>query len=152
VVVIFWFYFCLPQLVDLRLSAFATGTLALGLSAGAFLSEIFRAGIEAVPRGQHDAAQALGLSRLPLWTLIILPQAVRPMVPAFVNYLTELLKHSTLLSAIGVGELAHAAFTMGGQTFRYFEFFTAIGFIFFVMIFHLSLYGRYLNQGHSAGR
>ena len=150
VVIIFWVYFCLPQIVDLRIPAFATGTIALGLSAGAFLGEIFRAGIEAVPRGQREAASALGLRALPLWWFVLAPQAIRLMIPAFVSYLSELLKHSTLLSAIGVAELAHAAFSLGGQTFRYFEFFTAIGIMFFLAIFPLSLYGRYLNRLKSA--
>lgn len=150
VVIIFWAYFCLPQVIDLRMSAFVTGTLALGLSASAFLSEIFRAGIQAVPKGQHEAAHALGLRALPLWRFILLPQAIRLMAPALVNYLTELLKHSTLLSAVGVGELAHAAFALGGQTFRYFEFFTAIGVFFFLTIFPLSLYARNLGRPKSA--
>jgi len=143
-VIIFWVYFCLPQIVDLRLSPLATGTLALAMSAGAFLAEIFRAGIQAVPRGQVEAARSLGLSALPLWRFVILPQALRRMVPPLVNYFTEMLKHSTLLSAIGVAEIAHTAFRLGGQTFRYLEFFTAIGIIFFAIIFPLSLIARRL--------
>lgn len=152
VVMIFWVYFCLPQIIELRLSPFATGTLALGLSASASLGEIFRAGVRAVPTGQIQAAQALGLRPYPIWIRILIPQAIRLMTPAFVNYLTELLKHSTLLSAIGIGELAHAAFVLGGRTFRYFEFFTAIGLFFFLMIFPLSVCARRLGGSHHSNR
>jgi His/Glu/Gln/Arg/opine family amino acid ABC transporter permease subunit len=97
-VLIFWAYFCLPPIFDLRLSAWLSGTLALALVAAAYLAEIYRAGIEAVPKGQVDAARALGLGMLPLWFLVLLPQAVRRMTPAFLNYSTEVLKNSTLTS------------------------------------------------------
>lgn len=145
-VVIFWAYFCLPQILDLRLSAFFTGVLALVLVASANLGEIFRAGILAVPRGQTEAALVLGLSPLQRLALVILPQAVKRMLGPLVNYLTELLKHSTLLSAIGVTEIAHSAFTLGSQTFRYLEFLTTVGVIFFIVIFPLSLLGRKITR------
>jgi His/Glu/Gln/Arg/opine family amino acid ABC transporter permease subunit len=141
-VLIFWVYFCFPPLLDWTLSGIASGTLALSLVAAAYLSEILRAGIESLPKGQTDAAHALGLGLYARWRFIILPQAVRRMMPAFVNYLTELLKNSTLLSAIGVGELVYQASTAGAQTFRYMEFLSAIGIGFFVVIFPLSLYVR----------
>ena len=142
VVVIFWVYYCLPQILGLRMSGFTTGVLALGMAGAAFMAEIFRAGIEAVPRAQSEAAQALGLPPLVRWAFVVLPQALRVMLPNLLNYLIELMKHSTLLSAIGVAELAHAAFAIGGQTFRYFEFFTAIGIFFLAMILPISLLER----------
>jgi His/Glu/Gln/Arg/opine family amino acid ABC transporter permease subunit len=142
-VLIFWAYFCLPPLFDLRLSAWLSGTLALGLVAAAYLAEIFRAGIEAVPRGQIEAAKALGLGPVPRWLRILLPQAIRRMAPAFLNYLTEILKNSTLLAGIGVAELAYEAYTLGAMTYRYLELFTAIGVLFFAIIFPLSLLTRW---------
>lgn len=139
---IFWAYFCLPQLVSFNLSGFATGTLALGLSAGAYLGEIFRTGIAAVPVQQWEAGTALGLRRPALWHRVILPQVLRHVVPMLVNYLTELLKFSTLLSAIGVPELVHTATEIGGRTFRYLELYSGVAGLFFALIFPLSLYAR----------
>jgi His/Glu/Gln/Arg/opine family amino acid ABC transporter permease subunit len=144
---IFWIYFCAPPLLDLRLSAFASGAATLSLVSGAYMAEIFRAGVLSLPKGQFEAAQALALPRLVRWRLVILPQAVRAMTPAFVTYLTELLKNTALLSAIGVAELAYAASTLGAQTFRYMEFMTAIALAFFAIIFPLSVLGRMARPG-----
>ncbi|MCO5092143.1 amino acid ABC transporter permease [Bosea sp. (in: a-proteobacteria)] len=143
-VLIFWSYYCLPQITNLGLSALFTGILALSLGAGANLGEIFRAGIQSVPRGQYEAALALGLSPLPRWGRVILPQAIKRMVAPIVNYSTEILKHSTLLSTIGIVEVAQVAFSLGGQTYRYLEFFTVIGVAFFIIIFPISVISRNL--------
>jgi ABC-type amino acid transport system permease subunit len=99
-----------------------------------------------VPKGQWEAARALGLRFTPLWGRIVLPQALRLMVPPFVNYFTELVKNTTLLSAIGVGELALQAYLLGGQTFRYVEFLTAIAIGYFLVIFPASLLARRLER------
>jgi len=145
-VLIFWAYFCIPLLFGVRVSGLWAGTITLGLVAGAYLGEIFRAGILALPRGQGEAARSLGMRGMPLWLLVLLPQALRLMVPPLLNYFTELLKNTTLLSAIGVGELALQAYLLGGQTFRYVEFLTAIAFIYFLIIFPLSLASRRLEH------
>jgi His/Glu/Gln/Arg/opine family amino acid ABC transporter permease subunit len=145
-VLIFWVYFCFPPLLDLRLSAFWSGTLALTLVSGAYLAEIFRAGIQSIGGGQMEAAEALGLKWHHRWGLIILPQAFRRMLPAIMAYLTELLKNTALLSAIGVTELAYRASTLGAETFRYMEFLTAVGIIFFAMIYPVSLAARLLER------
>lgn len=142
IVLIFWVYFCFPPLFDLRLSAWFSGTLALGLVAAAYLAEIYRAGIEAVPRGQIEASRALGLGVVPLWLRVLLPQAIRRMTPAFLNYLTEILKNSTLLAGVGVAELAYQAYTLGAMTYRYLELFSAVGVLFFVLIFPISMATR----------
>jgi His/Glu/Gln/Arg/opine family amino acid ABC transporter permease subunit len=139
---IFWIYFCAPPLLNLRLSALTSGTVTLSLVSGAYLAEIFRAGILSLPKGQFEAAEALALPLLVRWRLVILPQAVRAMIPAFVTYMTELLKNTALLSAIGVADLAYTASTLGAQTFRYMEFMTAIALAYFVIIFPLSTLGR----------
>jgi len=144
-VLIFWAYFCIPLITGIRASGLWAGSITLGLVAAAYYAEIFRAGILALPRGQGEAARSLGLRGTPLWRLVILPQALRLMVPALVNYFTELVKNTTLLSAIGVGELALQAYLLGGQTFRYVEFLTAIAFIYFLIIFPLSLASRRLE-------
>ena len=142
---IFWAYFCLPPIFNIRMSAMSTGIVALSLVAGAFLSEIFRAGVQAVPSGQIEASEALGIPPLHRWLKILLPQATRRMLPAFINYLTELLKLTTLLSAIAVYELSYQAYTLSAQTFRYVEFLTAIAIIYFIIIFPISLAARQLE-------
>jgi His/Glu/Gln/Arg/opine family amino acid ABC transporter permease subunit len=151
-VLIFWVYFCAPPLLDVRLSAFTSGTLTLAFVAGAYLAEIFRAGIQSLPKGQFEAARALALPNAVRWWFVILPQAVRIMLPAFVTYLTELLKNTTLLSAIGVAELAYQASTLGAQTFRYMEFLTAIAVGYFALIFPVSMLARYAKVRVGAGR
>lgn len=143
---IFWTYFCLPPILDIQLSAMTAGTLALTLVAGAFLSEIFRAGVQSVPRGQIEVADALAIPAFHRWTSVILPQAIRRMLPAFINYLTELLKLTTLLSAIAVYELSYEAYSLGAQTFRYVEFLSAIAVIYFLTIFPISTLARWAER------
>ena len=145
-VLIFWGYFCVPLIFQLKVSGLWTGSITLGLVTAAYLAEIFRAGINAVPKGEVEAATALGLKAYPKWRFIILPQAMRLMVPPLVNYFTELLKNTTLLSGIGVAELALQAYLLGGQTFRYVEFLSAIALIYFAIIFPLSLLSRQLEH------
>ncbi len=96
--------------------------------------------------GEIEAATALGISGYARWRFIILPQALRLMVPPLVNYFTELLKNTTLLSGIGVAELALQAYLLGGQTFRYVEFLSAIALIYFAVIFPASLLSRRLEH------
>ena len=142
VVLIFWVYSCLPLLLSVRISSEACGVIALSLFSGAYLAEIFRAGVLAVPRGQVDAAYALAIPRLHIWRKIIIPPAVRRMMPAFVNFLTELLKATSLLSAISVGEMAYTASVLGAKTLSYFEFLSAIAVLYFILIFPFSLLAR----------
>jgi His/Glu/Gln/Arg/opine family amino acid ABC transporter permease subunit len=138
-VVMFWIYYCGPLILDTRLSSFSAATASMSLYAGAFLAEIFRAGILAVPRGQGEAARALAIPELSLWAEVILPQALRMMIPAFIGVVTLVVKISGLASAIGVGELVYEASIVSGQTYRHFELFTAVAIFYFMLIFPLSL-------------
>jgi His/Glu/Gln/Arg/opine family amino acid ABC transporter permease subunit len=142
VVLIFWVYSCLPLMLSLRISAEASGVIALTLFASAYLAEIFRAGIQAVPRGQIEAALALGIPAPHIWIRVILQPAIRRMMPAFVSFLTELIKATSLLSAIGVAEMAYQASVLGSKTFAYVEFLSAIAVLYFAIIFPLSIYAR----------
>ena len=146
VVIIFWVYYCLPILMQIRISAEACGIIALSLFAGAFLAEIFRAGVLAVPQGQVEASHALGIPTYHIWRKIILPVAVRRMVPAFMNFLTDLVKASALLSAIGISELFYQASVLGNTTYRHMEFFTAIAVLYFAIIFPISVYARRVER------
>ena len=107
--------------------------LALGLHYATYCSEVYRAGLEAVPRGQWEAAIALNLSPCAHLSDIILPQAIPPIVPALGNYLIGMFKETPLLSAIAVIELMQTAKIIGSETFRYLEPITMVGVFFLVM-------------------
>jgi polar amino acid transport system permease protein len=149
---IFWIYFCIPLIFNLRMSPVMCGLLALSLFAGAFLAEIFRAGIQAVPAGQVEAAYANGLPRHWIWIAIILPQAFKPMIPAFINFFTDLVKVSGLLSAIGVGELIYQATIVSNQTWKHFEMFTAVGVVYIAIITPLSMIAQHLETRYARHR
>jgi His/Glu/Gln/Arg/opine family amino acid ABC transporter permease subunit len=138
-VIIFWLYYCAPLILNVKLSAFWSGTIALAIPSGAYLAEIFRAGIAAVPRGQLDAARAVGLSSFWLVWEVIAPQALRMMIPPMLGIVTILIKNSALVSAIGVEELFYRANVLSGQTLRHFELFSAVAVIYFLLILPLSI-------------
>jgi His/Glu/Gln/Arg/opine family amino acid ABC transporter permease subunit len=133
VVLIFWVYSCLPLLLSFRISAEASGVLALSLFAAAYLAEIFRAGVLSVPEFY-------------IWCRIIFPPALRNMMPAIVNFLTELIKATSLLSAIGIAEMSYQATILGNKTFAYVEFLSAIAVLYFLIIFPLSLSARTMEK------
>lgn len=132
---------------DLRQNsgAFLSGAVALTLNAGAYISEIVRAGIQSIARGQVQAAQSLGLDPGQTMRYVVLPQALRRMVPPLVNEAITLLKDSSLVSAIGLAELAMAARTVAGAYSRYWEPYLAISAIYLVMTLVLTLLARRLE-------
>jgi polar amino acid transport system permease protein len=129
---IFFLYFVLPSF-GIVLDAFTAGVMALGLHYGAYCSEVYRAGLEGVHRGQWEASTALNLSSWTTFKDIIIPQAIPPVVPALGNYLIALFKETPLLSAIAVLELMQTAKILGSETFRYTEPITLVGLFFLVM-------------------
>jgi polar amino acid transport system permease protein len=129
---IFFLFFVFPSF-GIVLDAFAAGVLALGLHYGAYCSEVYRAGLEGVHRGQWEASAALNLSPWTTFKDIIIPQAIPPLVPALGNYLVALFKETPLLSAIAVLELMQTAKILGSETFRYTEPMTLVGLFFLVM-------------------
>lgn len=133
--------------------AFLSGVVALTLNAGAYISEIFRAGIQSIAAGQWEAAQALGFNHPQTLRLVILPQAFRRMVPAFVNEAITLTKDSSLVSAIGLAELALAARTVAGAYSRYWEPYLAISVMYLLLTSLLSLLAKRLEvPAHLRGR
>jgi polar amino acid transport system permease protein len=129
---IYFLFYMLPNM-GLSLSPMTAGVLALGLHYSAFLSEVYRAGIEAVPRGQWEAAKSLNLSTTDTWRRVILPQAVPPVVPAMGNYLIAMFKDTPMLSAITVLELLQTAKIIGSESFRYLEPLTMVGILFLAL-------------------
>jgi polar amino acid transport system permease protein len=133
--------------------AFFSGCVALSLNAGAYISEIFRAGIQSIHRGQTQAAYSMGLTHVQSMRFVVLPQAFRRMVPALVNEGVTLIKDSSLVSAIGLAELALAARTVAGAYSRYWEPYLAISLIYLVLTLTLSLLARRLEApAHLRGR
>lgn len=133
--------------------AFFSGALALTLNAAAYISEIFRAGIQSIHRGQTQAAYSLGLTHGQAMRSVVLPQAFRRMVPAFVNEGITLIKDSSLVSAIGLAELALAARTVAGAYSRYWEPYLAISAMYLVLTLTLTLLAKRLEAPeHLRGR
>jgi polar amino acid transport system permease protein len=126
---LYFLFYVLPDL-GLRLSPLATGVLGLGLHYSAYTAEVYRAGIEAVPRAQWEAALALSLGRTRTWLAIILPQAIPPVIPVLGNYLIAMFKDSPMLAAITVMEMLQVAKLIGSQSFRYLEPLTLVGLLF----------------------
>lgn len=125
-----YFLFYVFPLYGLQLPPFLTGVLALGIYYATYMSEVYRAGIQAIPRGQWEAASVLHLSRWQAWRFIIIPQAVPPVIPPLGNYVIAMLKHTPLLAMIGVMELLGIALFEAGRNYRYYEPLTAVAAIF----------------------
>jgi polar amino acid transport system permease protein len=113
--------------MGLTVSALAAGVLGIGLHYSAYISEVYRAGLDAVPREQWEAARALSLSRVRTYRSIVLPQAIPPMIPVLGNYAVSLLKDTPLLSAITVVDMLQRAKIQGSESFRYVEPVTLVG-------------------------
>ncbi len=141
---LFFIYYVLPQW-GLVLSPLVAGVLGLGLHYSAYAAEIYRSGIDAVPRGQWDAATALGLTRRTTFWRIVLPQAIPPVLPALGNRLIAIFKDSSLLAVITVTELLQQAKLLGAESFRYLEPLTLVGVIFLILSLISSRFVRFLE-------
>lgn len=129
---LYFLFYVFPEL-GLVLSPLVAGVLGLGLHYSAYTAEIYRSGIDGVPRGQWEAATALNLTRRQAFWRIVLPQAVPPVVPALGNRLIAMFKETPLLSVITVTELLQRAKLLGAESFRYLEPLTLVGAIFLVL-------------------
>jgi polar amino acid transport system permease protein len=131
--------------------ALLSGVIALTLNAGAYISEVFRAGIQSIDRGQVEAARSLGLSYRRTMYHVVLPQAFRRMLPPLGNNAIALLKDSSLVSAIGLSELAYAARTVAGAYSRYWEPYLTIAAIYWLLTLALTLVVRRLEDRYGRG-
>lgn len=138
-------FFVLPA-YGLRLDALATGVLVMGVNYSAYCAEVYRAGIQDVPSGQWEAATALSMPPTTTWGRVILPQAVRSVVPVLGNYFVQMFKDSAVLAAITVFELLSAAQSIGSSSFRYLEPLTLAGLLFFLVSFPASHLFRTLER------
>ncbi|GAB4065293.1 amino acid ABC transporter permease [Ancylobacter sonchi] len=131
---LYWLYFALPRLTGLRLGGFEAAAIALSILSSAFLSEVFRGGIASIGKGQWDAARGIGLSYPRMLRTIILPQAIRRMLPVFLERYIELLKTSTIAATVSFGDLLFVAQDISYRTYRTLEIFSAIAVMFFLVI------------------
>lgn len=132
---ILFIYFALPQLLDIRLDAMPAGILALSLNAAAYLTEIFRAAIQSIDKGQMEAAKALGMSYPQAMRRIILPQTFRRLIPPVVNELAALAKDTSLVSTIALSEMLYVTQRLGATYLRPWEvyFWAALGYLIIVL-------------------
>lgn len=146
VMVIFWFWFIVPALLGRSLPEYAVALTAFVIFEAAYLAEIVRAGVQSVPRGQVEAAIATGLKRAPMMRYVILPQALRNMIPALVTQFIVLLKDTSLASIIGYVDLTKAAQIVNNREIRPFELYLFIAVVYWICSYAMSRYARHIEN------
>lgn len=145
-VLILWVYYGLPQVTGLTIGVFWAGVIALALSDSAFQAEIFRAGIQSIARGQYEAAYSVSLGYRDTMRYVILPQAIRRILPALGNQLVYMLKMSSLVSVIGMQELTRKANELVVVEYRPLEIYTVLVLEYLVLILIVSACVRWLER------
>lgn len=133
-----WTYYVLPIVFGIEISAFAACVIGLSIYASAFIAEVYRAGIQAVPKGHREAAQVLGLSPFDSFVRIVMPQAVRTILPPLAANFVQLIKYSSLASVISVGEVTRRAMELSSTTFRPLEIFSFVAVVYLVICWPLA--------------
>ncbi|WP_438752296.1 ectoine/hydroxyectoine ABC transporter permease subunit EhuD [Pararhizobium sp. O133] len=145
---LYFIFYVLPD-IGIRLSPLTAGVIGLGIHYGTYAAEVYRAGIDNVPRGQWEAARAANLSTRQSWIHVVLPQAIPPMIPALANYFIAMFKETPLLSAITVLELMNQAKSIANSNYRYIEPITMVG-VFFLVISLISVVAlRWLEERYA---
>src|SRR5579883_3096162 len=142
---LFWFFFALPLIVGIEMTPFLAACVTFSIQSSAFFAEVFRAGIVSIERGQWDAARAIGMNHAQALRRIVLPQAVKRMIPAFMERVIELMKTTTLVATISYADLLFEANELSQKTFRPLETYTVVALIYFFVIFVASLLARRLE-------
>ncbi|MBS6398080.1 MAG: amino acid ABC transporter permease [Clostridiales bacterium] len=158
IVLAYFIYFGIPAgikslgMTNFRLDALQAGTIALSMNCGAYMAEIIRAGIESVDRGQMEAARSLGLSYGTSMALVVVPQAVRTMIPSIINQFIITLKDTSILSVIGFPELTNVGKTIMGNTFKNLQAWTIVGIMYLIVITILSKVAKRVERRVNRGR
>ena len=145
-VMILWVYYGFPVLFNLNFSAFTAGVIALSICDSPFIAEIFRSGIEAVPKGQKEAGSSLGLNKYQKFSFITLPQAIKIILPALGNQFIYMIKMSSLVSIIGLNELTRKANELVVSQYRPLEIYTFLVLEYLVLILIISYFVRKLEK------
>ena len=143
---LFWFFFALPILIGVEINPFGASVLTFSLQSSAFFAEVFRGGIISIDRGQWEAAKAIGMDRNRTLTRVILPQAVKRMIPAFLERAIELMKTTTLVSTISYSDLLFQANSIAQSTYRSLEVFSVAAALYFIVIFACSIGVRRIER------
>jgi polar amino acid transport system permease protein len=141
-----WLYYAVPIVTGVQASPFTAAVLAFSLATGAYLAEIIRAGVSAVSCGQWEAATSLGLGYVPLMVRVILPQALRHMVPAFTNQTIDVIKLTAISSMIAYGDLVYHAKILAEQQFRPIEAYTALAVLYSAVLIPLSYVAQLVER------
>jgi len=149
---IVWFYYALPVLLGVQIPAVAAAVMTLSCYTGAFYAEIFRGGIVSIESGQWDAARALGLRRWAMMRWVILPQAVRRMIPPFVNQSITQLKNTSLVSTIAVPDLLYNGTLITADTYRPLEVYTVVAVIYFALLFPSTMLAQWYERRLAVAR
>lgn len=143
---LYFVYFVFPQVFGITMSSLTTGVITIGVHYAAYTSDSYRAGIQAVPRGQWEAATALSLPRHRIWLSVVLPQAIRRSLPSLGNYLISMFKDTPLLMQVGVLEMVGQAQNFGLHNYRYLEAYTLCGVLFLLLSYPSSILVRKLER------
>src|SRR5690348_16487541 len=146
VMVIFWFWFILPQALGVALPEYGIALTAFVVFEAAYFGEIVRAGVQSVPRGQVEAATALGMTGAKTMTYVVLPQALKNMVPSLVTQMIVLFKDTSLASIIGYVDLTKAAQIVNNREIKPFELYLFIAVVYFLCTYSMSLLARRLER------
>lgn len=133
ILVVYWAFYVMPMVFDVAFSPFVTGLVALSLNNTAYNSETFRSGIRSIRKGQTEAALAMGMSEAQAFRQVVLPQALRRVLPVLATTWVTLFKDTSLVSVIAVGDLAHTAMQIRSQSFRVIEMLTAMAAIYWLL-------------------
>ncbi len=139
-------YYAVPQLTGIDIGAFSAGVLTFALNSAAYISEIIRAGINAVDKGQKEAAMALGVPYRTMMLKIILPQAFKNILPALMNEFITLTKESAIVSVIGALDIMRRAQIVGASNYRFFEPLLLAGLVYYLLVMMLTLAGRVMER------
>jgi polar amino acid transport system permease protein len=143
---IVWFYYALPVILGIDIPAHLAAVLVLSLYTGAFYAEIIRGGVNSIERGQWDAARAIGMRRNQVMRYVILPQAVKRMIPPFMNQSIIQLKNTSLVSTIAVADLLYQGTIITAATYRPLEVYTMVAMIYFLVLFPLTLAAQQVER------
>ncbi len=143
---IMWAYYALPLIIGITIPNYIAGLMMLSLYVGSFYGEIFRGGINAIDKGQKEAALATGMSGAQAMYHIIMPQAVKKMLPAFINQSVIQVKNTSLLYAISIAELTYMTYVVNGETYRPMEAYTLTALLYFALLFPLTQFADYFER------
>jgi polar amino acid transport system permease protein len=143
---IIWFYYAFPVIIGIQMKGFAAALIGIGLNIMAYSAEIYRAGIQSIEKGQWEAARAIGMGYAAVMRRVVLPQAIRRMIPPFANRAIEAVKATSLASTIAVAELMYEGDQLANALYRPFEIYTAIAAVYFLATYPLAILSYWLER------